>query len=314
MSSKNLPISNLFHFLQPTDLECIFACGKQGFIQGVPLSQLLFIVIHRFTCVNHTQLADLTKVKGMTLFAFEAKLLSQVRFDNPDDFKKNVLKYVKTNKDCFAKSLNDYSGCFYQSCEQQIEWKPTEEDKLFRFANLPDNVRIELNLPHPFTPENIDCFHLKDGTVFFKDTSMIYNFAKVENNKIVVRHYQAVDKEKKLNILFYCELDFNGKYICRHFFDENEFFKFGRNTVFGPYQLDQLLETVYKYDADSKVEFLISQKIAYDNTSYQSRVKQDIKLCGMDNFSDEDDDFLSIVTQGMDLDKMKDFYGGYEAF
>jgi hypothetical protein len=192
----------------------------------------------------------------------------------------------------------------------KLEWQPEQDSPLLPFQTIPQQVRKELLIPYPFEENSSDYVLLSDSVVNFQNQSSIYVFGLVDDDKIIIRHYSMINKEK-YNLSLYAELQ-NGKYICRFYFDENENMLFGKLTICGYSDLGYLHSRIYSFDENKYIKFLVDNSLGYDN----ERLKQDhIKQSKLYGFGDiEDDDMEDFIRYGMSteqFDDHKDIYGGY---
>lgn len=313
---RNNPIPTLCRRFEPTDFEYVFVCNKAGTINNIPIQQLFFMVEARYTFLPLDVINNLHDLvlQLANYFVFDQRLLEKIEITDymlhdPRSLKSKVIQ-ASRDTELFAKTLN--FNATYVDLEQQIEWKPEEENILYHFVNIPEEIKNEFYIPSPIFENDDSIFLLRDGkTIFFRNNSYIYVFGIVLEDRICMRHYMAVEHEKKHNLTMYGEISFTGELLCRHTFDQDENFQFNRKTIFGPHQLPKLIEEVFNYDSNSIIESLISAGVAYDNNSFvKQRISESVYygIKGANNETVDDDEFFEIG-KGFDFEGYKDFYG-----
>jgi hypothetical protein len=220
------------------------------------------------------------------------------------EFKKQVIAQSRKTE-LFAKTL--FSIETYFDLDRAIEWIPEEDNILRKFIDIPPEEKIKLMIPYPFEEHDENILIMQNDTIYFANENHTYVFATVEDNKIVIRHYHSIEGENAVYIIFYAEVDFKGNYFCRHYFRDG-FFQFGKDTIFGKYDLGTLQKRVFSFNCDDSMKFLKSQGKLHNNARHVAQIR---KMPGMDTAEDDADEMFMFGLNRSQAFDAQDFYGNY---
>lgn len=308
-------INNLIHRFEPvSNTSFIYKCNKDGNIilnedTIVPISDVYFIV-SPLNPISFNCLSNVTKTCP-ELFIFE-HLLKPVpaNITEASEYKAKVLAHARKHN-LLAKTVRNG---YYIDNEPLLEWVPEPKDILRPLYDLPSEIKDLILVPINLRPGDEDIIILENDVVFLRHTSSLYNFIKIGDNLLTVRHYQIINKENKTpNLMFYAELDFQGKLLTMVHLGKSGNFKFGEHTIFGYGDLKTLQKKVFNFDAKTVVAFIQKSGQGFTAARHQSEQIGLMKQMGLRTFEDDDDDDFIKMSSMTDaqLEDYQDIYGNF---